>query len=191
MRRIRPATSEQLARFAAATASLAGERSIVNSAGMLSFPRRRPIGCGRAAAVWGVALRRVDRRGLRLEARHDPALARHRAQGTRGRRARGLRRRLDRARPTRLAVAAVGYGDGYPRNLGSGSPVLVNGERAPLAGPGLDGHDRDRRDRACARRRSWATRSSCGARDCRWRKSPCGPIPFPTSCCAASASASR
>ena len=37
-------------------------------------------------------------------------------------------------RPTRLAVAAVGYGDGYPRSLASGSPVLVNGERAPLAG---------------------------------------------------------
>ena len=37
-------------------------------------------------------------------------------------------------RPTRLAVAAVGYGDGYPRALASGSPVLINGERAPLAG---------------------------------------------------------
>jgi alanine racemase len=37
-------------------------------------------------------------------------------------------------RPTTLAVAAVGYGDGYPRSLASGSPVLVNGERAPLAG---------------------------------------------------------
>jgi alanine racemase len=38
------------------------------------------------------------------------------------------------ARPTRLAVAAVGYGDGYPRNLGASAPVLVNGERAGLAG---------------------------------------------------------
>ena len=38
------------------------------------------------------------------------------------------------SRPTRLAVAAVGYGDGYPRSLGSGAPVLVNGERAGLAG---------------------------------------------------------
>lgn len=38
------------------------------------------------------------------------------------------------ARPTRLAVAAVGYGDGYPRSLGAGTPVLVNGERAGLAG---------------------------------------------------------
>ena len=33
-----------------------------------------------------------------------------------------------------LAVAAVGYGDGYPRSLDSGAPVLVNGERAGLAG---------------------------------------------------------
>jgi alanine racemase len=38
------------------------------------------------------------------------------------------------SRPTRLAVAAIGYGDGYPRNLASGAPVLVNEERAPLAG---------------------------------------------------------
>jgi alanine racemase len=28
----------------------------------------------------------------------------------------------------------VGYGDGYPRALPSGAPVLVNGERASLAG---------------------------------------------------------
>ena len=38
------------------------------------------------------------------------------------------------ARPTRLAIAAIGYGDGYPRSLGSGAPVLVGGERAVLAG---------------------------------------------------------
>jgi alanine racemase len=38
------------------------------------------------------------------------------------------------ARPTILAVAAIGYGDGYPRSLGSGAPVLVNAERAVLAG---------------------------------------------------------
>jgi alanine racemase len=37
-------------------------------------------------------------------------------------------------RPTRLGIAAVGYGDGYPRSLGSGAPVLVNGWRASLAG---------------------------------------------------------
>jgi alanine racemase len=38
------------------------------------------------------------------------------------------------ARPTRLAVVAAGYGDGYPRAAGAGTPVLVGGRRAPLVG---------------------------------------------------------
>ncbi|MEW7980452.1 MAG: alanine racemase [gamma proteobacterium symbiont of Phacoides pectinatus] len=33
-----------------------------------------------------------------------------------------------------LGVAAVGYGDGYPRHLPSGTPVLLNGQRVPLVG---------------------------------------------------------
>ena len=33
-----------------------------------------------------------------------------------------------------VGVAAVGYGDGYPRHAPSGTPVLVNGERASLIG---------------------------------------------------------
>jgi alanine racemase len=37
-------------------------------------------------------------------------------------------------RPSRIATVTIGYGDGYPRNAGNGTPVLVNGRRAPLAG---------------------------------------------------------
>lgn len=37
-------------------------------------------------------------------------------------------------RPSRIATVAVGYGDGYPRTAKSGTPVLVNGQRATLAG---------------------------------------------------------
>jgi alanine racemase len=33
-----------------------------------------------------------------------------------------------------VAVIAIGYGDGYPRHAPSGTPVLVNGVRLPLAG---------------------------------------------------------
>ena len=33
-----------------------------------------------------------------------------------------------------IGVAAIGYGDGYPRHAPSGTPVLVNGKRANLAG---------------------------------------------------------
>lgn len=33
-----------------------------------------------------------------------------------------------------VGVAAIGYGDGYPRNISAGTPVLVNGERVPIIG---------------------------------------------------------
>jgi alanine racemase len=36
--------------------------------------------------------------------------------------------------PTRLGIAAVGYGDGYPRHAQPGTPVLVRGRRVPLIG---------------------------------------------------------
>ena len=34
----------------------------------------------------------------------------------------------------RVGVATIGYGDGYPRHAPPGTPVLVNGQRVPLAG---------------------------------------------------------
>ncbi|MFT6895749.1 MAG: alanine racemase [Paraglaciecola sp.] len=38
------------------------------------------------------------------------------------------------AQPSVIATVAVGYGDGYPRGAQNGTPVLVNGQRAQLAG---------------------------------------------------------
>ena len=35
---------------------------------------------------------------------------------------------------TRIAVVAIGYGDGYPRHARNGTPVLVNGQRCALVG---------------------------------------------------------
>ncbi len=37
-------------------------------------------------------------------------------------------------RPSTIATVAIGYGDGYPRQLPNGTPVLINGQRASLAG---------------------------------------------------------
>ncbi|MFV0476567.1 MAG: alanine racemase [Parahaliea sp.] len=34
----------------------------------------------------------------------------------------------------RIATVTIGYGDGYPRNALNGTPVLINGQRCPLAG---------------------------------------------------------
>ena len=38
------------------------------------------------------------------------------------------------AADSRIGIAAMGYGDGYPRHAGSGTPVLVDGRPATLAG---------------------------------------------------------
>jgi len=37
-------------------------------------------------------------------------------------------------RPSIIATVAIGYGDGYPRGAGNGTPVLVRGQRAALIG---------------------------------------------------------
>ncbi len=37
-------------------------------------------------------------------------------------------------RDSTLAIVAAGYGDGFPRGLPSGTPVLIDGHRAPTVG---------------------------------------------------------
>lgn len=37
-------------------------------------------------------------------------------------------------KPSRIATVPVGYGDGYPRHAANSTPVLINGQRAPLVG---------------------------------------------------------
>ena len=128
-------TADQLARFAAATHSLRGERSIANSAGMLSFSDAQADWVRPGLLLYGVSpiagAIGADY-GLRpaMTLRSHVLAVKDIAVGERV----GYGGTWTAARPTRLAVAAVGYGDGYPRNLGSGTPVLVNGERAGLAG---------------------------------------------------------
>ncbi|MDC9720202.1 MAG: alanine racemase [Gammaproteobacteria bacterium] len=38
------------------------------------------------------------------------------------------------ARPSIIATVAIGYGDGYPRSAATGTPVVVNGQRASIVG---------------------------------------------------------
>jgi alanine racemase len=128
-------TPEQLASFSAATRDLPGERSIANSAGMLSFSNAqadwvRPglllYGASPIAGAIGAdyGLKPVMTLHSHVIAVKDLVVGEHVGYGG----------AWVARRPTRLAVAAVGYGDGYPRSLGAGTPVLVNGERAGLAG---------------------------------------------------------
>jgi alanine racemase len=128
-------TAEQLARFGTATANLAGERSIANSAAMLGFAEAQADWVRPGLLLYGASpfagsigadygLRPAMTLHSHVIAVKELEIGEHVGYGG----------AWTAKRPTRLAVAAVGYGDGYPRSLASGSPVLVNGERAPLAG---------------------------------------------------------
>ncbi len=46
----------------------------------------------------------------------------------------GYGARYTAAHHHRVGVVAIGYGDGYPRNMPDGTPVLVKGQPCPLAG---------------------------------------------------------
>jgi alanine racemase len=128
-------TNEQLERFAAATRGMPGERSVANSAALLSYPDAQADWVRPGLLLYGVSpLAGSIGADFGLEPvmtlRSHVIAIKELAVGEQV----GYGGNWTAARPTRLAVAAVGYGDGYPRSLSSGSPVLVNGDRAPLAG---------------------------------------------------------
>jgi alanine racemase len=130
-----PTTADQLARFAATTDPLPGERSIANSAGMMGFANAQRDWVRPGLLLYGASpfagsigtdygLKPVMTLNSHVIALKHLEVGEHV----------GYSGAWQARRPTRLAIAAVGYGDGYPRSLASGSPVLVNGARAPLAG---------------------------------------------------------
>jgi alanine racemase len=130
-----PSTAEQLMVFAAATRSLAGERSVASSAALLSFPDSQADCVRPGLVLYGISPFRGatgTEHGLRpvMTLCSRVIAVKHLAEGEQV----GYGGDWTATRPTRLAIASVGYGDGYPRGAASGTPVLVNGERAGLAG---------------------------------------------------------
>jgi len=128
-------TERQLARFAAATRGQPGQRSVVNSAGLLGFPAAQMDWVRPGLLLYGVSplagSNGVDHGLTPVMTLHSQVIA---VKGVAPGEHVGYGGSWTAARPTRLAVAAIGYGDGYPRSLNSGAPVLVNGRRAALAG---------------------------------------------------------
>ncbi len=130
-----PTTDEQLNAFASATRGLPGERCIENSAAIFAFPDSQADWVRPGLLLYGASPFAGSigaDHGLRpVMTLHSHVIAtKTLAVGERV----GYGGDWTAARPTQLAIAAVGYGDGYPRSLPSGAPVLINGKRAELAG---------------------------------------------------------
>jgi alanine racemase len=128
-------TDDQLNVFASVTRGLPGECCIENSAAIFAFPESQADWVRPGLLLYGASPFAGSigaDHGLRpVMTLHSHVIATKRLKV--GERV-GYGGDWTAARPTQLAIAAVGYGDGYPRNLPSGAPVLINGERAGLAG---------------------------------------------------------
>lgn len=128
-------TRLQLAQFDKIVAKLGGECSIANSAGVLCLPEThrqwvRPgiMLYGSSPFVDGVAEHDGIKPAMVLQA---PLIAVKWCQ--RGD-AVGYGGSYTCPEDMPIGVAAIGYGDGYPRHATNGTPVLVRGERAQLVG---------------------------------------------------------
>ena len=128
-------TRAQLARFADLTASLDGAASLSNSAAVLGWPAAHRDWVRAGGALYGLSV--VDGKtgadfGLK------PAMTLSTRLIAINRVARGERigysATWECPEDMDVGVAAIGYGDGYPRRAPSGTPVLVNGLRVPLIG---------------------------------------------------------
>lgn len=129
------ATRKQLEVFAEATAGLQAERSIANSAGLLAWPESHADWVRPGLLLYGAspfAGRCGTDEGLipAMTVKTELIAVKNVARGA----AVGYGYTWAAPADTRIGIAAIGYGDGYPRHVPNGTPVLVNGERRALAG---------------------------------------------------------
>lgn len=131
--RVNPATRRQIDVFLSATRDSGLERSLANSAGIAGWqdshldwvrPGIMLYGAAPVSGEHDLGLKPVMTLATALIAVHE----RRRGEAI----GYGGNYRCPEDMP--VGVAAIGYGDGYPRHAKPGTPVLLNGRRVPLIG---------------------------------------------------------
>lgn len=129
------ATGRQLAGFLAAIDGLDGERSIANSAGVLAWPQTHMEWVRPGIMLFGVSPF-LD--GIAQQEGLSPVmtLTSRLIAVNRFRRGDAIGYGGSWICPEDMpvGVVAIGYGDGYPRSVAAGTPVLVRGQRAAVVG---------------------------------------------------------
>jgi alanine racemase len=130
-----PDTRQQIDVFGAAVAVVDGERSLANSAGILGWPAARADWIRPGIMLYGsspLSGRTAQSLGLLpvMTLTTELIAVNERKQGD------TIGYGGDWSCPVDMpvGVAAIGYGDGYPRHATSGTPLRVNGHAASLAG---------------------------------------------------------
>ena len=128
-------TPLQIARFAQATRDLQGPRSLSNSAAVLGWPDSRADWVRTGGLLYGLSV--VEgKTGADFGFRSAMTLSTRLIAINpikRGERI-GYNGMWTCPEDMPVGVAAVGYGDGYPRSAEAGTPVLVGDQRVPLIG---------------------------------------------------------
>lgn len=128
-------TAQQICLFNAAAADYGGERSIGNSAGILAWPEARTDWVRPGIMLYGISPF-SDSTGETLGL--EPVMSLYSkliaVKPVKAGETVGYANSWVCHKTTTLGVVAIGYGDGYPRYAKPGTPVLVNGQRAPLIG---------------------------------------------------------
>lgn len=129
------ATREQIARFQASTSGMPGERSLANSAAVLGWPQAHADWIRPGGALYGISVV-AGRTGAEFGLRPAMTLSTRLIAINRVTRGEPVGYGGDWRAPADMAigVAAIGYGDGYPRHAPPGTEVLVNGRPVPIAG---------------------------------------------------------
>jgi len=128
-------TARQIAAFDDATRSLAGQRALSNSAGVLGWPAARRDWVRAGGLLYGLSV--IDGKcGADLGFEPAMTLSTKLIAVNRVRRGEriGYAASYECPEDMNIGVAAIGYGDGYPRSAPSGTPVLVDDHVAAIVG---------------------------------------------------------
>ena len=128
-------TAQQLARLAPLVAGRDVELSIANSAGIFAWPETHAAWVRPGLALYGISpfpAKIGSQLGLRAVMTLESSVLALRdvLPGERV----GYGGIWTAQRRSRVAIIAAGYGDGLPRSLPSGTPVLIGGQRGSLIG---------------------------------------------------------
>lgn len=128
-------TAAQIRLFSATPGADAAERSLANSAGVLGWPEAHREWVRPGIMLYGSSpLTGKSAAALDLQPVMTLSTALIAVKALRKGDAVGYGGDWSCPRDMHVGVAAIGYGDGYPRHAPSGMPVRVNGRPAVLAG---------------------------------------------------------
>jgi alanine racemase len=128
-------TAEQIACFQSATAKLPGERSLANSAAVLGWPTAHADWIRPGGALYGISVV-AGKNGADFGLRPAMTFSTRLIAINRVTKGEPVGYGGDWRAPQDMSigVAAIGYGDGYPRHAPPGTAVLVNGKPAAIVG---------------------------------------------------------